>query len=73
MYGVESLNGVDETQGLHFGLFGGQEEGIGESGQWVRNSASLKPGSMSGVICLGSGLRTATPFENKFCHVTCYR
>ena len=38
--GVLILKGEDATQGLQVGMFGGQEDGIGDSGQWARNSAS---------------------------------
>lgn len=57
--------------GLHLLLFGGQEEGRGDSGHWVRNSASFWAGWIAAVMCSGWGLRTAIPFEKVFCQVVC--
>ena len=61
--------GWEEMQGLHFGLFGGQEEGRGDEGHWMRNSASLRAGRMAAVMCSGCGLMTAMPLEKVFCQV----
>ena len=67
--GVVIFIGVDATQGLQRGRFGGQEAGMGDSGHCARNPASLRAGSIADVICCGCGFRTAIPLEKMFCHV----
>jgi len=63
--------GCAVLQGVHDGRLGGQEEGRGVSGHWVRSAASLRAGSTRVVVCAGWGLRTATPLLKESWNVVC--
>src|SRR5271170_5945820 len=59
----------EATQGEHFGLFGGHEDGIIDSGHWLNIFARSSEWAMTADICAGRGFSTAMPPLNVFCHI----